>query len=175
MMIWSKSSKYENPGDQKEIIELANQFFFLNTSKGDGYQNISLETLRKKFQTFNKVYKYQGKIIEIREAEVITFDASQKHAVVNFEDNTVAISGEVWKKDESQKFRKELEQLEKKEKLKGDKTGSTAHWVLSNYDRIERAIREKYKVTPKHHLLKRNFIKSDIEECASTEKRKKSS
>ncbi len=77
MMVWSKSSEYENPGDQKEIIKLANEYFFLNTSKGDGYKNISLGTLKKKFQTFNKIYKYQGKIIEIREGEVITFNAFQ--------------------------------------------------------------------------------------------------
>jgi hypothetical protein len=173
MLVWSKSSKYENPGDQKEIIELANDYLFLNTSKGDGYKNTSLETLRKKFQTFNKIYKYQGKIIEIREGEVIIFDASQKHAVVNFEDDTVAISGEIWKKDDSQKFRKELEQLEEKEKLKGDKTGSTAQWALSNYDKIESAIREKYKMNPKHHLLKRNFIKSDIDQNDRTDKKMK--
>lgn len=175
MMVWSKSSNYENPGDQTEIIELANHYFFLNTSKGDGYKNISLESLKKKFQAFNKIYKYQGKIIEIREGEVITFNASQKHAVVNFEDNTIAISGEIWRKDNSQKFRKELEQLEKKEKLRGDKTGSTAHWVLSNYDKIERSIREKSRINPKHHLLKRGFIENDISESARTEKKSKQS
>ncbi|MBC7426359.1 MAG: hypothetical protein H7321_07470 [Bacteroidia bacterium] len=152
---------------------MANEYFFLNTSKGDGYKNISLGTLKKKFQTFNKIYKYQGKIIEIREGEVITFNASQKHAVVNFEDNTIAISGEIWRKDNSQKFRKELEQLEKKEKLNGDKTGSTAHWVLVNYDKIESTIREKNKISPKHHLLKRNFVKNDIDENARTEKKRK--
>ncbi len=173
MMVWSKSSKYESPGDKTEIIELANDYFFLNTSKGDGYKNISLETLKKKFQAFNKIYRYQGKIIEIREGEVVTFNASQKHAVVNFEDNTIAISGEIWRKDNSLKFRKELAELEKKEKLKGDKTGSTAHWVLSNYDKIESAIREKNKTNPKHHLLKRKFIKDDIYEYPRTEKKVK--
>jgi hypothetical protein len=47
--------------------------------------------------------------------QAITFDATQKHAVINYGVDTVGIAGEVWKECDTHKLLRELTELSKME------------------------------------------------------------
>jgi hypothetical protein len=54
--------------------------------------------------------------------QAVTFDATQKHAVINYGVDAVGIAGEVWKECDTQKLLRELNDLSKLENTNGMKS-----------------------------------------------------
>lgn len=159
VLVWSREK-----GEQKELIYRANEYLFKGKSKGDGFKDIGLDNLKSEFAKFNQKYGYKGEIVVIHQNQAITFNARQKHAVVNYGEDTVGIAGKIWRKDNTQKFMTEIYALAKAENPKGDNTGSTSAWVIRNYERIydlvkgdgqKRLTRAELKENVQEELVKR--------------------
>lgn len=131
VLVWSREN-----GEQEKLIHRANEYLFQGKSKGDGFKDVRLDELKSTFAKFNQKYGYKGEIVVIHQNQAITFNARQKHAVVNYGQDTVGIAGEVWRKDNTQKLMVEVMALTKEENPKGDNTGSTSAWVIRNYEII---------------------------------------
>lgn len=141
LLFYWKLSEHVSAEQKEEFLTAAStELGFDGKDEADGFRDIDVSVVRQGFHRFSLASPIvlQASVVPLCAGQAIHFNASNPHAVINLSD-CMAVSGEIWSKRKSQRLLNELKDLAAREQLLGKtKEGSTSHWVLVNFEKIEK-------------------------------------